>query len=88
MSEATSLIRKHIMDPTQKIMPGNIAMVTLVQGLDSEKVCRRRYRCDGTFALPIDSGRVVGMTGSCAFTHIKCVYYGVVVDHTASQLEI
>ena len=84
MGEPAGFVCKQIMYSPQEVVPRHIAVVTLVQSLDAEEVCRRRHGCDGSFALPEDGGSVVGVAGKCAFSHIKGVCYCIMVDHTTS----
>ena len=87
MSESTSIIGQSIVNAGNEVMTWDIAVVTLVHGLQAQESCRRRNGGYRTFALPSDGRCVVAGARNGSFSDIEVGCYSSMMQETASQLE-
>jgi hypothetical protein len=69
-------------------MFGVIAMKTLVERLQPQKVGGRARCGDGALALPSQGWCIVGSGGECAFSHIERVCQHIFVDNGGQEFEV
>jgi hypothetical protein len=79
----------HGVDGAWKVGPERaVAMVSLVESLESEKAGGGLRRRRGTFALPIHRRGVVGARMDGALTQVECVDEDIILGDRRGKLEV
>ena len=86
MGGALRQVRDLIVNPTNKVVVGDIAVKPLVKGLILQQVVGGKGRGCRTFELPPHGCHVASPEEECAFPHIKKVCYTIVVQETACHI--
>ena len=69
-------------------MGRNIAMKSLMKGLDAKQMCWRSCGCCRSFAQPIHIGCVIGSCPYRLFPYVAGVGYYGVMGHISAQFEV
>jgi hypothetical protein len=86
--QAGGIIAHAVVETGNEVVAWDVSMMTLMEGLGAEEVGGGACRGSGAFALPEQSGSVVGLGKDGAFADVETLGGRLVVEEATSEFEV